>query len=518
MFIKFYHIAQSVGNKYGTLLFVVVFVGLCFFYNLDKTMFFRPQSFHAWRQADCLSITQNYYQYDNDFWNPEIHNQLSDNDQSGKTAGEFPLLYYFVAMLWKLFGKSEFIYRFVSLSLAFISMILIFRFSREVLRSTTYSFFTGLILFTSAVYVYYAANFLPNVPAVSLVFIGWFYVWKFYKSDNDKYFLLVMLFFGLGFLMKVSSGISFFALGGWFVIELFLVKKDRVLFKRPVRQFIPFVLVILAIAGWYWYASWYNTFHDGKYTFNNVWPVWDLSLSEIIWKVKGASSYIQPHYFENSIFYGTVVLWVYTLLSYKKRPFILNYLLVIIPFGSFVYLLMWFQAFDVHDYYWIDFYPAIIMVWLLFFYTVRDVSFFKHWLIKLAFLGLLMYNMIYCQKIMKARYEGWPVETYKNHMQAVGELEPVLLSLGINPDDKVISIPDQSINLSLYLMNRKGFCNYNSNFELPGVMEDRVAKGAKYLIINDTLIMDEPWLKPYLDYPLKSYRNVRVFDLRPYLK
>ena len=60
-----------------------------------------------------------------------------------------------------------------------------------------------------------------------------------------------------------------------------------------------------------------------------------------------------------------------------------------------------------------------------------------------------MYNMIYCQKIMKARYEGWPVEPFINHLQAVGELEPVLLSLGVNPDDRVISIPDQSINLSL---------------------------------------------------------------------
>ena len=177
---------------------------------------------------------------------------------------------------------------------------------------------------------------------------------------------------------------------------------------------------------------------------------------------------------------------------------------------------MWFQAFDVHDYYWIDFYPAIIMVWLLFFYTIRDVSFFKHWLIKAAFLGLLMYNMIYCQKIVKSRYDGWPVEPYKNHMQAVGELEPVLISLGVNPDDKVISLPDHSINLSLYLMNRKGFCNYNSNFELPRGLETRIAKGAKYLIVNDTLELNKAWLKPFTGFPIGSYSSVKVFDLRPY--
>jgi len=510
--------ARLLVNKYGTFLFVLVFAGLCFFYNLDETMFFRPQSFHAWRQADCLSITQNYYQYDNNFWTPEIHNQLSDNDLSGKTAGEFPLLYYFVAMIWKLFGKSEFVYRMVSLILAFTSLLLIFRFSREVIGSTVYSFFTGLLLFTSAVYVFYAANFLPNVPALSLVFTGWFFVWKFYKSDADTYFWLAMFFFGLGFLIKVSAGISFFAVGGWFVIELFLAKENRVLFKRANTQFIPFLLVILAVAGWYSYASWYNHFHDGKYTFNDVWPVWDLSFGEILTVLKGAYTFIGPHYFESSIFFGTAVLWIYLILSFRKRSLILNYLLIVIPFGSFIYFLMWFQAFDVHDYYWIDFYPAIILVWILFFYTVREMPVFKHWLIKMAFLALLIFNIIYCHKIMKARYEGWPVEPFVNHMQAVGEMEPVLVDMGIGPDDKVISMPDYSINYSLYLMNRKGFCNYNSEFEKPGVMTDRIAKGAIYLIINDTLVTNEPWLKPYLDYPLKTYRNVKVFDLRPYLK
>ena len=512
-----YPIYRKVSDAYGTYLFVIMFVGISFFYGLDEIMFLRPQSMHAWRQADCLSITQYYYQHDNSFWQPEMHNQLSDDNLSGKTAGEFPLLYYYVATLWKVFGKSEFLYRLNTLLFAMISLLLVFRFSKEVLKSNVYAFFSGLLLMLSPVYVFYAANFLPNIPAISSVFIGWYFFWKFYKSDRDKYLWIAMLFFCLGFLTKVSSGISFFAIGGWFLIELMLKNAKLKIFIRPARQVIPMVLVLISVALWYIYAFWYNEYYDGKYTFNSVWPVWVLSYHETISALKGAYTDISPHFFEVSIFVLTGIFWIYLLATFKSRTSFLNYLLIIMPLGSFIYSMMWFQAFNVHDYYWIDFYPLFILVWVLFFFSARKNRIFNHWAVKMSFVALFVFNMFYCQKIVKARYDGWPVDPYINHMKAVGELEPILFDLGIGENDKIISMPDHSINVSLYLMNRAGATNYNIPFNEERVLIDRIKKGATFLVINDTAILKKEWLKTYINYPVKTYKNVKIFDLRPYL-
>lgn len=69
-----------------------------------------PMRTHMWRQADCLSITQHYYE-GNNFLEPEMHILLGDEYTTGRSAGEFPVLYYTIANFWKLFGKSYWSYR-----------------------------------------------------------------------------------------------------------------------------------------------------------------------------------------------------------------------------------------------------------------------------------------------------------------------------------------------------------------------------------------------------------------------
>jgi hypothetical protein len=215
--------------------------------------------------------------------------------------------------------------------------------------------------------------------------------------------------------------------------------------------------------------------------------------------------------------YTSALMWLVTLVTWRKRSLFLNYLLVMVPFGSVVYALMWFQAFDRHDYYYIDFYPSFVLVWFLFFNTVKDYKWFNNWLVNIVLIGLLIYNVMETEEKLNKRYNGWMNDTYRNHLEALGELEPVFQEIGVMSDDKVISIPDKSINISLYLMNRRGFCNYNGHFDKPGKYQERIDLGAKYLIVNDTsvLVKDE-LLQPFLEYPVTTYRNVKIFDLRPY--
>ncbi len=504
--------------KPGFLFFLALFVAMSFYYRLDRTMFYRPQSLHAWRQTDCLSITQNYYQRNNSFWEPEIYNQLSDDGHSGKTAGEFPLLYYVVALLWKLVGKSEFLYRLIVLSISFTGLFALFKFSKEVLKNNVQALFVSLGLYTSVTYVYYSANFLPNIPAFSLAVMAWYFIWMFYKTNKAKFLWTAMLFFALGMLLKVSSGISFVALFGWAFIELLRKKEKRILFKKPLLQLLPFLAVIISVLAWYLYAGHYNRLHQGYYTFNNVWPIWQISDKKIADIIHRANLLTRPAFMHISMYYVLAGMWVYVMATYKKRSVFLNYLLVVIPLGSILYVLMWFQAFDVHDYYWIDLYVNVLLVWILFFKTIGTHKWFNSKIVNILIIGFLLFNMVKCNQLLNSRYSGWKNSLYNNYFRTVGELEPVLLKHGIKSDDKVISIPDGSINITLYLMNRQGYTNFNSNFDKPGTFQYRINEGAKYLVVNDTTVLNDPLLRPFVKYPVLTYKNVKVFDLRPYKK
>ncbi len=156
-------------------LFFIGLLGLFFTYSFQDILFLRPQSIHQWRQADCLQIAHNYLTESWNFFSPSIHNYFSDGETSGKTAGVFPLLYFFVAIIWKIFGEHEFIYRIVTLSIFFGGLFALYNLLKKLLQNNFWALTVTFFLFTSPLLVFYSNNFLPNVPAFSFVLIGWYF-------------------------------------------------------------------------------------------------------------------------------------------------------------------------------------------------------------------------------------------------------------------------------------------------------------------------------------------------------
>src|ERR1700741_1998807 len=101
------------------LFFFLLLIALCIAYNYIEILRFRPKSLHQFRQTDCLALADNYYNGNWNLFEPAINLLCSDNNTTGKSAGEFPLVYYIVAILWKLFGKHEYIFRLVTIAFAF---------------------------------------------------------------------------------------------------------------------------------------------------------------------------------------------------------------------------------------------------------------------------------------------------------------------------------------------------------------------------------------------------------------
>jgi hypothetical protein len=103
---------------------------------------------------------------------------------------------------------------------------------------------------------------------------------------------------------------------------------------------------------------------------------------------------------------------------------------------------------------------------------------------------------------------------YGMKMQAFETVEPYLEKIGIDRSKKVISIPDQSSNISLSLMDRKGYTMlYVDPAELKGTVERFRDKGAGYLMFFDSTYAEKQQLEPFMKHPVGKYRNIRIYKL-----
>lgn len=473
----------------------------------------RPQSIHIWRQTDCLSITQNYYQRGSSFCEPEIYNQISDGGFSGKSAGEFPALYYVVAQLWKLFGKHEWIYRVFTLLILSFGCLALYTISYGMTKNYFFSVFLSFILFTSPTIAFYSISFLTNVPSLAFILIAWLFIYYFYSTKKNRFLWISMFFFSLAMLLKVTAGISFVALVGWWFIESFFSKNNNKLFKDGLKQLVPFIAALIPVVIWYRYAENYNSMHGGKYTFNGIWPIWEMTRESLKHTYENVSKIWIKEYFNGPFQLLTLIVWIFLLTRYKKiRPFF-YYLLWVLPIGSIIYLLLWFQALESHDYYLINLIFVVIVVWGTFIFTYYKTKWLNNKIIPTLFIVYLLFLGYYCRTRLENRFGGWMNEWYETNLQAVGELEPILDSLNVRANDKVISIPDFSINATLYYMNRRGFTDFGSDFTKTETYYKRIEQGAKYLIINDSTILSNEYIKPFICNKIGEYKNVLIYNI-----
>jgi hypothetical protein len=187
-----------------------------------------------------------------------------------------------------------------------------------------------------------------------------------------------------------------------------------------------------------------------------------------------------------------------------------------VPTGTIFYLLLWFQALRDHDYYYIEILVPLLLGWIV---IARRISkSHNRYTRKVSYilLFLLTVAVVDCKSSISERFEGWMNEWYNKNLKALYDLSPRLETLGIPKDAKIISIPDPSINASLYILDRKGFSDFDSDFNMPGMMADRISKGAGFLVINDMAGTRNELLKPYLEYKIYRSGNVAIYDLRPY--
>jgi len=294
----------------------------------------------------------------------------------------------------------------------------------------------------------------------------------------------------------------------------------------------------LLIYLWIQYVKYYNTSNNAGVFLTGIWPFWEASSTE---KIKIFSAFLGHILFQ---FHSPIVLFsvffasIYSFFYFEENYRFVAIAQIVIVIGFFSFFLLFYKVFDVHDYYlcnWVIIIPATIISFFLILKS-RKASIFKTKWVNILLVFIFIHSMYYGAALTRAKcfsndffsneyitfnqvsrlYYNWSHFNYKSTIKSCETIEPYLRSKGIMPSDRIISIPDQSINISLVLMNQFGFTDYGYIL-LQG--KERIEyfknKGAKYLIINDTSILNNRnYLNLFTKIKIGSYKNINIYDLK----
>ena len=495
----------------------------------------RPYSIHQWRQTDCASFTKNYYEEGMDFFKPKIHWQ---GNIDGKAISEFPLINYSVACLWKMFGEHEFLYRFTILSIYSIAILFLFAMIYVGSNSLLYSYFATSLFLTSPLLAYYSFNFLADIPSLSFAIIALSLFFIFMKNKRSNLFFLAVLFATLATLLKASSATVLLIIGIISMINVLQFPKKLIvesfLFKNKIIPVLTFLISFVIIYLWYHYAFLYNNKNSNGVFLMETLPIWKMK-DKVIETARLLVSVQFQMCFNKPVICAITLSFIWLLFNLKTINSNLKIALIISCISFSAFIVLFFQVFDVHDYYLINtmIFPIIILTAFGSHFLSISFRFNNRKLIIILSLVFIA-NTAYCASIMRLRninkdnfckyyplitndeknFSDWQHWHYENTLKPFETITPYLRTLGIKRTDKVVSVPDPSFNITLYLMDQKGFTATENQLKNDSLILGNYKRlGAKYLIVNDTAIFPAINIHHQLINKIGVYKNIVIYRI-----
>jgi len=294
---------------------------------------------------------------------------------------------------------------------------------------------------------------------------------------------------------------------------------------------LPFISLIL----WLVFSHNYNASANSVYFLTDIRPIWQLETRNIKEVWCRLSEDIIPNLFPIGIlfFIGAAVFIMFlTSKRINKHLYFFNLAIII---TLFLYVILWFANFDVHDYYLIELCLLIPPLFLSVAGFSKD-QLMKHYQArstKVLLVMILLFSITYSATSIRNRHNltnpladvilpedevklfTWFHWNYDMKFKAYETIKPFLREeLQIKREDLVISIPDPSPNISLFFTDQKGFTSlYQEGKSINEQLEFSINKGVKYLILNDTSVFRDEDFEKYQNNLIGVYKNIQVFKL-----
>ena len=513
--------------------FFLILTLLFFFLGYNDLLSTGPMSIHGWRQSDSYSFALSYFNENNQLLEPSI--LFIGEDGNSKTVSEFPILYYITAKIWKITGVTPAVLKFINFLLLLTGLFHLLMLSGKVLKDNFWSMFVVLFLFSSPIIGYYGFNFIPNIPAFGLALTGLYYLYKFVSGGKTTDLIIFSLVFILASLIKVTALISL--LGASFVAFTYYFSSLRTRLKNFIKFSLAVLFIFFCYWRWYVFAGQYNQDNLQNIFNQSTIPIWELSKERILDILDKFYFNVFPQYFNSYAMYA-ILLIIAAMVVFRKafNPYARRTGLIYF-LGTISFMILFFQGLDVHDYFLINtlvFIPAATITVLL---TFKKISpkYFQSRSIKILGAIILIFlinkEMIlvrshynadsklvnYNIPLSKREQDFWD---YKNYMLQLTDLQyqgmdKYLRKIGINYNDKVISVGDGTPNLTLSLMGVKGFSEYHYRniYSEKEKIERMIILGAKYIVINKHNELGEE-TKSFLGEKVGQYNDISIYSIK----
>lgn len=488
------------SGKIESAIFITVFFSIIFFFNYQSLFFLQPRSFHIIRQTDTLSFINYYLKTGLNFF--DIGN-LNLYNGSGKTACEFPVFYYLVALLSFTGIKSYLILKFLYLLIYLGTSYIIFIFLRKRFNLSD-SLSLTFLLFSSTIVIYYTLNYIPNYPALCFTLCGLVYFLNYLDNQNNKHLIIGLIFFLLASLLKITFAI--YPIGCFLLILLSFFKEKKIAYK----DFYYFISVFIILLIWNLFVIYYNQLNQADYYLTSTKPIWDTTQYE----KNEVFSFIFNYWLYKYYYHSTIhVFFILVFLSFffvKKMDKKQALLSIIFFLGVSSYFILFFKNFRDHDYYFLEFVPFLFIVFIN---SFRSISLNINPKLKLFFsIALLTISILsinYGKLNLERRYEK-PFEQVSRLAYELEEIEEKIDSLKIPDNAKILAIPDKSMNISLYYTNRFGYTVEDSTSQ----NLTKYYQKSDYILITDsnfTLTLEK---KFNLNKSILSYRGSKLYKIQ----
>jgi hypothetical protein len=484
------------------LIFFALLVVMFFVYRYPHSIQKGPYSIHAWRQACDLTWTKNYLEEGFKFFKPSVH--WTTLDLKNQAVQQFPIMLTY-----------------------------------RILADSFWALYIPVLLFTSPVLVYYANNFPPNAPAFGLALIGFYHYWRYVQTNKLKFLFVSILIYLIAGLIKPTALLSFMAIITILIISQ--IEYFRNILRIPrigkLSHLLPMAGVFVIFYIWVIWVRNYNQEGVSVLYTTGFRPVWETeNIYEVLYYGTQLYTFMYPAFFSHAALVIVLTMFAWLIIKFPKSNRVLVSFTVTIFIGILFYLVLFIKGFTVHDYYLINLLIFIPLTSIAFLHYLKSnrISLFNGKPFRgLAMAGLIviMYNAMVLQR---ARYDlndtfvkhtillndqqtgfwGNMHNNYEARYEALETITPFLRELGIKRTDHVISVPDLSPNISLYMMDQKGYSEFGL-FDPKG--NDRIghyiSTGTKYLIVNDPAYLNKPFLSKYINEKIGEYKNVQIYTL-----
>lgn len=500
------------------LIFLVFFV-----YDFSGVALKGPYGMHQWRQCDAFSMALNYAKESHGLMRPQMHFQHGSG--GGEAAGEFPLTYYVNAQLWRLTGVQPWTLRWTHFAFLIFGFWCLFRVAAQWLSDRGALAVVALTA-SSGVMAFYGPNYLVNAAGLGLIFSAWWWAYAWWASNmrNARSLVCMVISLTLAVLFRPTMFLGFLPLGGVLLAS-----------SKWKQWFAALAFPVVVGLGWVVWAKTLNAQNDSVYYLTTIRPFWASPAMAEVWRAFRED--VLPQWYHPYVIGLAGISIPVTLFGTSRLKTRSDALLGWSFFGgllaSMLYVALWFDNLNVHDYYLIELQMLV---------PVMAVWMGQRWSSKLRALpgvvgvGMALVVAFQCvdaglRTRMKHRpMGGWVYEQiipsrerdiwawfHWDQRQRFGNASAwttTLRGVGIERDDLVISVTDASPNISLSLMDQKGYTDlYDDAFQGDERIAHYVAKGAAFLVCNDPNWYEAHKGSRWLTNQMTQRGNFRVFDL-----